>query len=219
MPRPLLLAILALLSLPGCDRSSGTGAPPGGWANTAPTRVERVVERGEQQLLEVRQGELRAWVQVPAVGAKVGDYVLLGQGEARFDVEIPELGERAGALVDIAHVKVVDREGAERAVAASVPRDAVPIGTVYAELAQRAGQEIVVHGTVVKATNAVGSVWVHLQDGTGDEADGSNDLTVQTQASVTKGQRVAFRGVLKADVDLGFGYHYAALVEGGELVE
>ena len=30
--------------------------------------------------------------------------------------------------------------------------------------------------------------------------------------------RMAFRGVLRRDVDLGFGYHYAALVEDGVLL-
>jgi hypothetical protein len=65
----------------------------------------------------------------------------------------------------------------------------------------------------------VGSIWVHVQDGTGDAAAGTHDLTIQTQQSVTAGQRVAFRGRLRKDVDLGFGYHYDALVEDAALVE
>jgi hypothetical protein len=163
----------------------------------------------------VRQGALEAWVAVPAVGAAVGDHVLLGQGSPRADVEIPELGLRVGQVVDIAHVQVVDAETAQRVSATTAPEGAVLIGTVYAELDQRADAEIVVYGVVVKATSAVGSIWVHLQDGTGDARTGTHDLTVQTQQPVTPGQRVAFRGVLRRDVDLGFGYHYDALVEGG----
>ena len=209
---------LLLVGALGCSSVQGTEAPPEGWANNAPTRVERVVDRPEAQLLDVSQGSLRTWVQVPRVGARVGDYVLLGQGSLRRDVSIPEVGEQAPELVDITHVQVVDLGTAERAVRAKTPPDAVAIGTVYAELDTRADTEGVVGGTVVKAAGAIGWYWVHLQDGTGDAKAGTHDLTVKTQQAVTVGQRVAYRGTLRKDVDLGFGYHYAALVEDGELV-
>lgn len=211
--------VIAVLVLAGCSSVRGTEPPPDGWANNAPTLVEATVDRGEVQLLSVSQGEARTWVQVPAVGAEVGDYVLLGQGAVRRDVEIPETGERVREVVDIAHVRVVDLETAKQAVRAVSPADAVPIETVYAELAQRSDAEIVVFGTVRRAPHAVGWYWVHLQDGTGDPSVGTHDLTVKTQQSVSVGQRVAFRGTLRREVDLGFGYHYAALVEDGALVK
>jgi hypothetical protein len=196
---PALLALLAFTTL-GC--ASSTDAPPGGWANNAPTTVEAVVDRGELQLLEIRQGELTTWVQVPDVGAQVGDHVL-----------------RAPEVVNIEHVRVVDAETARRVTARQAPAGALPIATAYAELDRRADTEIVVYGRVVKAPNAVGSTWVHLQDGTGDSAAGTHDLTVQTQEGVVEGQWVAFRGTLRRDVDLGFGYQYDALVEAGTRVE
>ena len=213
------LLIAALVGLLGCGRSSGTEPPADGWANTGPTVVEQVIDRGVTQLLAVRQGPWKTWVEVPNVGAEVGDYVLLGKGSARRDVEIPEVGQRASEVVDIANVHVVDEETARRTVAANAPKDAVAVQTIYAELDERADKEIVVYGTVVKATSAVGSLWVHVQDGTGDQAAGTHDLTIQTQQSVARGQRVAFRGVLRKDVDLGFGYRYDALVEAAALVE
>lgn len=208
------------LVIVGCGGgSSGTEPPPGGWANHAPTVVTQVVDRETTQLLAVQQGRLRTWISVPDVDAEVGDYVLLGQGTARRDVAIPEIGQRAPEVVDIVHVQVVDAETAKRAVVSRAPENAVSIGTIYAELEDRADQPIVVYGTVVKATSAVGSVWVHVQDGTGVEATGTHDLTVQASQMVTRGQRVAFRGVLRKDVDIGFGYHFDALVEEASLVE
>lgn len=202
----------------GC-RSKGTDPPPTGWANSAPTQVAQVVERGDQQLLRVQQNRLETWIQVPAVGAKVGDHVLLGQGTARNDVEIPELGERVAMVVDIAHIQVTDAETAARVAGGTRPDKALEIGAVYADLDTLDGQSVVVHGTVVKATSAVGSVWVHLQDGTGDPAAKTHDLTVQSQQMVSEGQRVSFEGVLRKDADLGFGYHYDALVEDAKLLE
>lgn len=213
------LRLAALVGLMACGKPSGTEPPADGWANTGPTVVEQVVDREASQLLSVRQGPWQTWIEVPAVGAKVGDYVLLGRGSARRDVTIAEIGQTVSEVVDIANVQVVDEATARQTLAASAPKDAVAVQTVYAELEQRADQPIVVYGTVVKATSAVGSIWVHIQDGTGDETAGTHDLTIQTQQSVARGQRVAFRGVLHKNVDLGFGYHYDALVQEAVLVE
>lgn len=219
MHRAIFPEILALLAVVGCGERRSTDAPPEGWANLAPTVVQQVVARGEHQLLHVRQGELSTWVQVPSVGARIGDYVLLGRGTARTDVTIPEVSRRVPEVVDIAHVRVVDAETARSAVARRAPPGAIPVGQAFAELDRRAGSEVLVAGRVVKATSAVGSIWVHLQDGTGDPKAKTHDLTVQTQQRVVQGQWVAFRGTLRRDVDLGFGYHYRALVERGALVE
>ncbi|MFK7930364.1 MAG: hypothetical protein AB8H79_19405 [Myxococcota bacterium] len=210
---------LGLLGPLACNSPAGTGPPPGGWANHAPTVVEQVIDRGDKQLLAVKQGELKTWVQVPNVSAKIGDYVLLGAGTARHDVDIPEIAQRASVVVDIDHVQVADADTAQKVASAKVPAHAVAIGTVYAELDQRADATIVVFGTVIKSTPAVGAVWVHIQDGTGDPDAGTHDLTIKTQVPATVGQRVAYSGVLRKDVELGFGYAYRALVEEAVLVE
>lgn len=201
------LAVVSLLLASACSLFEGTAPPAQGWDNRAPTVVQQVVDRDDAQVLEVQAGAERRWVAVPDIGAEVGEYVLLGPGTTRADVDIPELGLRAPELVDIPHARVVDQETAERTIASDKPADAVPVATVYAELEPRADQEIVVFGTVARVATAVGSVWVHVQDGTGDPARGTHDLTIQTTEPPTRGQRVAYRGVLRRNVDLGFGYH------------
>lgn len=214
MIRTCLVAVGLVAASVGCAPSpQGTAPPPDGWANAAPTVVAQVVERPDAQLLLVRQDQLQTWIEVPPVGARVGEYVLLGRGTVRTDVAIPELSQTVAAVVDITHIQRVDEETATRTIRAAAPADAVPIGTVYGELDRRAGKRVVVHGTVVKATAVAGAVWVHLQDGTGDRSAGTHDLTIKAQHPVTTGQRVTYAGVLKADVDVGFGYHFDALVE------
>ena len=208
-----------LLLLLGCGDTSTVDAPPGGWANRAPTTVEDVVDRGEHQLLQIRQEGLTAWVQVPDLGAVVGDHILLGQGSPRRHVPIPERETRAELVVDIDHAQIVDAETAARWTTRPPPTGALPIGEVYAQLHARAGSEVLVYGRVVRAPRAVGSTWVHLQDGSGDAATDTHDLTVKTHATVIEGEWVAFRGTLRRDVDLGFGYHYDALVEDGQRVD
>lgn len=185
----------------------GTAPPPEGWANRAPTRVEQAVAHETGQLLEVSQGELRTWIRVPAVGAQPGDYVLLGQGSLVEDFDSP--------VIDIAHVQVVDYATSERVLGSGAVSPTTTIAGVYADLSELEGRELVVGGTVVKAPNAIGSYWVHIQDGSGEAAAGTHDLTIKTSEAVLVGEYVVFRGQLRADVDLGFGYHYAALVDGG----
>jgi hypothetical protein len=211
--------VLLLSLLFGCGAPSTVDAPPGGWANRAPTTVEDVVDRGAHQLLQVRQEGLVAWVQVPDLGAVVGDHILLGQGTARSHVPIPERETRADLVVEIDHAQIVDAETAARLTTRPPPKGALPIGEAYAQLQARAGSEVLVYGRVARAPRAVGSTWVHLQDGTGDAAAGTHDLTVKTSETVLEGEWVAFRGMLRSDVDLGFGYHYDALVEDGQRVD
>ena len=196
-----------------CQQTSGTEPPSEGWANRAPTVVEKVVNREDAQLLKVRQGDLNTWIQIPKVGAKMGDYILLGQGQARENVLIPELGIHVPQMVDISHAKVTNFETAKRVIMAAAPADAVSVVEIYTQLDTRKDTEVVVYGTVVKVSSAVGWNWVHLRDGTGDHTAGTHDLTIQTQFEVAEGQRVAFKGYLRKNVDLGFGYHYRALIE------
>ncbi|MEM7413110.1 MAG: hypothetical protein AAF430_22965 [Myxococcota bacterium] len=102
--------------------------------------------------------------------------------------------------------------------AALAPKGAIGVGAVYAELSDRADREVLVHGVVTKVNSAIGWYWVHLRDASDDAAVADYDLTVQTKDWVSEGQRVVYRGLLRQDVDLGFGYHYDALVEEAELL-
>ena len=220
-PAARLLSTLAFAGLLiGCQyRAPNTGAPPEGWSNNAPTRVIQAIARGATQLLRVEQGELRTWVEVPDVGAKPGDYVLLGRGAPRYNVEISEIGKAAAVVVDISHARAVDFETAQRVVNARTPSDAISVGDAYADLDALANTEVVVHGVVTRVAGAIGWHWVHLRDASGDPDLATLDLTIQTRDNVTEGQRATYRGMLRKDVELGFGYFYDALVREATYVE
>lgn len=57
----------------------------------------------------------------------------------------------------------------------------------------------------------MGKNWIHVQDGTG--SDGTNDLTVTTNAVAAVGNTVLVKGNLSADKDFGFGYKYEVVIE------
>ena len=86
------------------------------------------------------------------------------------------------------------------------------VAELFADKAALSGKEVVVRGRVVKFTGAVmGKNWIHVRDGTG--GTGANDMTVSTSATATVGNTVLVRGKLSTDRDLGFGYHYDAIIE------
>ena len=93
-----------------------------------------------------------------------------------------------------------------------VPDGGRTIASVFADKSSLGGQEVVVRGMVVKFTPGVmGKNWIHLRDGTGGE--GTNDLTVTTNATAAIGDLVTARGRVTLDKDFGFGYAYDVLVE------
>jgi hypothetical protein len=67
---------------------------------------------------------------------------------------------------------------------------------------------------VVKYNAAIlGKNWFHLQDGSGKTADGTNDLTITTEAAVAVGDIVTVTGTVAIDRDFGAGYTYALMLE------
>jgi hypothetical protein len=61
----------------------------------------------------------------------------------------------------------------------------------------------------------LGKNWLHVRDGSG--AEGTNDLTVTTDAVVKVGDLVLVTGTLASDRDFGSGYKYALIVENAKV--
>jgi hypothetical protein len=75
-----------------------------------------------------------------------------------------------------------------------------------------------VHGKVVKFNAGImGKNWVHLRDGSGKEADGSNDILATTLATTQVGAVVTVSGTVRTDKDFGAGYAYKVLIEEASL--
>lgn len=109
--------------------------------------------------------------------------------------------------------------GAPQSGPATVKPNAPPAGGLsvadtWAKRASLAGKPITVRGTVVKVNNAIMGVnWFHLQDGSGKAADGTNDLTVTTDAIVKVGDVITVTGTVAVKKDFGAGYAYEVIVE------
>ena len=85
---------------------------------------------------------------------------------------------------------------------------------LYQDKAALAGQEVTLQGTVVKVNNNImHRNFLHLQDGSGDAANGTNDITITSDDTAAKGDEITVTGTLVVDLDFGAGYTYPLLVE------
>jgi hypothetical protein len=88
------------------------------------------------------------------------------------------------------------------------------IAYVYANKDSLAGQQISLRGKVVKFNaNILGTNFIHIQDGSGDVANGSNDLTVTSKAVTAVNDEVLVTGTIILNKDFGYGYKFAVLME------
>lgn len=105
-----------------------------------------------------------------------------------------------------------DAAPADATVAALEPGQ--DIAYLYANKDSLAGQKISLRGKVVKYNEGIlGWNFIHLQDGSGDNAAGSNDLTVTSKAQAAVGQTVVVTGTVVLDKDFGAGYTFPVLIE------
>ena len=94
------------------------------------------------------------------------------------------------------------------------PAGGSSIADVWAKRAALAGKTVTINGTVVKYNGGIlGRNWLHVQDGSGTADEGTNDITVTTDAAVKIGDIVAVTGKVVVDKDLGSGYAYKVLIE------
>ena len=92
------------------------------------------------------------------------------------------------------------------------------VASVWAEAETLAGTQVTVRGRVVKFNAAIlGTNWLHLQDGSGDAANGTHDITVTSQATAAVGDVVTAIGTVAVDQDFGAGYVYPAMVKDATL--
>jgi hypothetical protein len=88
------------------------------------------------------------------------------------------------------------------------------VAELHAARHELADQMVVVRGKVVRVNAGIlGANWIHVQDGTGEQGDGTHDLTVTTQATVAVGDTVLVKGKLSVDRRLAMGRHYPVILE------
>lgn len=97
--------------------------------------------------------------------------------------------------------------------------DARTVSELWAQQGALAGKTVSVRGVVVKYNPGVmGKNWIHLQDGSGDAAKGTHDITVTSMDAAALGATVTITGTVRVNRDFGAGYSYALIVEDAKVV-
>ncbi|MGE4396264.1 MAG: hypothetical protein AB7D34_02275 [Sulfurimonas sp.] len=100
-------------------------------------------------------------------------------------------------------------------VAVSVAKnaDGYTIEELYAKKDTLKDKSIKVNAKVVKVSrNIMGKDWIHLQDGSG--AAGTDDIiATAVNSTVQVGDTVTANGIIKTNIDLGYGYNFSVLIE------
>lgn len=105
-----------------------------------------------------------------------------------------------------------DAAAADTPVAALEPGQ--DIAWVHGNRDSLGGKQVSLRGKVVKYNEGIlGWNFIHLQDGSGDVADGSNDLTITSKATTAVGETVVVTGTVILDKDFGAGYAFPTMIE------
>ena len=220
--------------------AAATPAPPASASasGTVTGAVAETMNSGGYTYARVQATPKDVWIAATELPLKVGDRIT-----AAIDIPMENFNSKTlnRSFPLIYFVSGVTREGEDRAMqpavavapalaashgeatASAVPQVVEPIAPapggvtiaqVWAQRKALSGKVVVVRGKVVKVNNAImGSNWFHIQDGSGVAKDGTNDLTITTNATVNVGDVVTISGTLATDKDFGAGYAYDAIVE------
>jgi hypothetical protein len=208
--------------------------------------VLETMDSGGYTYVLMEMGEEERWVAAQQVAVAVGDVVQSNQGMAMPDFESKSLNRTFDVVYFVDRLKILsartmapmpeghpalplpeghpmmDGEGGEQVADAEVPElePGQNIAWVYANKDSLAGQSISLRGTVVKYNDGIlGRNFIHIQDGSGDAADSSYDLTVTSNDTTAVGETVVVTGTIILDKDFGAGYSFPVLVEDASITK
>lgn len=207
-------------------------------AGTSGTVVETMNAAG-YTYVQVDNGKEKIWAAAPAFTVAVGDSVVVPEGMPMTNYHSKTLDRDFPVVYFVDSVlnasAPATSEASAKGMPAGHPAPAAPasevdlsniskaeggltVGEVFADKANLSGKEVTLRGKVVKfSPQIMGKNWIHIQDGSGDEAAGTNDLTVTTDVTAQVGDTVLIQGPLTVDKDFGYGYQYDAIIEDGKV--
>lgn len=178
--------------------------------------------------LKTKDGEM--WAAVTKAPVKVGAKVIIENSMVMKNFESKSLKKTFPTIIfgtlggagtvaagmPAAPAKVVDTTPIKVAKASGA--NARTVAEVVAKATELNGKPVRVSGKVVKYNSGImGKNWIHLRDGSGLDADGSNDVLVTTTAESKVGAVVTVTGVVRTNKDFGAGYSYKVLIEDAKL--
>ena len=217
-----------------------TSAPiaPAAPSGTTGTVVETMDAAGYTYVY-VDDGKEKIWAAAPKFAVSVGDQVMVPEGMAMhnyhsqtldrdfpvvyfvdsvLNASNPATATPASSAMQMpeGHPPINGAKSPTEVDLTNIPKadDGMTIAEIYTGKADLSGKNVTLRGKVIKfSPQIMGTNWIHLQDGSGDQAAGTNDLTVTSNVQVKVGDTVVASGPLTLDKDFGYGYKYNLIME------
>jgi hypothetical protein len=212
--------------------SSGSQAAAPSAVETITGEVLETMDASSYTYLRVKAAKGEVWVATAKTKVVVGERVVIPLESEMQNFHSPSLNRDFPLIY---FVTGITREGQPAAPPMAVghgmaggpapqapvkvepvdpPAGGSSIAALWTNRAKLAGKTVIVRGTVVKFNGGIlDRNWFHLQDGSGKAADGTNDVTVTTDAVVKVGDVVTVTGTVAVEKDFGSGYAYALMLE------
>jgi hypothetical protein len=226
--RTALILALSIVVL-GCtvDATENQPADQAAEQNRIAGRILETFDASSYTYVRFETPDGEAWAAVPQASIEIGSEVVIVNPQVMSDFESKTLGRK----FDTIYFGTLEGQSASASMAkgAASPGDAnaAPIevaqaegatgrtvAELYAERGDLSGKTVTLRGKVVKYNAGImGRNWIHLQDGTGDAAAGTNDITVTSAGTTAVGDIILIQGTVAVDKDFGAGYRYTVIVE------
>jgi len=214
---------------------ASAGAGMGGGSDGVSGKVVETMNSGGYTYVLLENGSAKTWVALPQSAITVGSVIACQPGMEMGNFKSTSLNRSFESIVFSEGLAPVGPVAAPIPAAASAPAapstpseaitvskaegaNAQTVGEIFEKKDALANKPVAVHGKVVKVSRGImGKNWLHLQDGTGNQASGTNDLVVTTDSVPEVGAVVTIKGNLSRDRDFGAGYRYGVIIENAEV--
>ena len=231
-----VITMMAVMTIIACDSKERVKAPQNNPQGTATQRslgnshtilVKEVIQASSYTYLFVAEGDKEFWIATAKQPIEAGMTLTYDEGLEMKDFTSKEIDKTFDSIFFVGQMRgssnaatnpMASKKAMEPAKDISIEKVAgsISIQELYTNKAGYAGKVVTVHGQVTKFNAGImGRNWVHLQDGT--KAGDAFDVTITTQAVVSKGDVVVFSGKVGLDKDFGAGYTYDLILEEAEL--
>ena len=236
------LAVVAasclLMAQAGCTQNNGDTATENA-ALDAPVPagmirgpVLETMDSAGYTYVRVQTGGDSIWAAGPQTVVAAGDVVQIARGMPMQQFQSKTLDRTFDVVYFVPAIENLTAPGAAAPAPAQTRQDSPPvtdvsvaelepgknIAWVHANRETLANEPISLRGKVVKYnSNILGWNFIHIQDGSGNPADGSNDLAVTSKATTAVGETVVIAGTVTLDKDFSAGYVFPILIEDATL--
>ena len=231
-----VLTMMAVIVIVACDSKERVKAPEQNPQAVAPHQamgsahtilVKEVIQADSYTYVYADEGGKAYWIATAKQPLEVGMTLHYDQGLEMKDFTSKEIDRTFDSIFFVSQMRGTSsaaagamggKKAAVQSKDISVEKVAgsISIEELYAKKADYEGKVVTVRGQVTKFNAGImGRNWVHLQDGT--KSGDAFDVTVTTQALVSRDDVVIFSGKVALNKDFGAGYKYDLIMEEANL--